>query len=255
MFGWLVTIFISYLTMWNVSSDISTTVREPRELALPLLQSLQRSSALPWRCLKNAQPGASLFDWNSEMMQAIDHLRKAVLKRIYRSTIVLTMFFGIGRNPAWISRRLFPPAARNASLPKWLQCGFHRLSCWDMGRSQMGGPQILVTCLLTSWNHERSMKIIMKNDWFTITSHHLTSPHITFIHFLANFPSFSCFSCYHLLSDPIKSQLSMSKDLSLRAPERRAHPAALPWCRLCSEAKSHTVIEAKKMASRSWNFL
>ena len=161
MFGWLVTIFISYLTMWNFSSDISTTVRDPRELSLPLLQSLQRSSALPWRCLKNAQPGASLFDWNSEMMQAIDHLRKAVLKRIYRSTIVLTMFFGIGRNPAWISRRLFPPAARNASLPKWLQYGFHRLSCWDMGRSQMGGPQILVAlCLLTSWNHERSMKII-----------------------------------------------------------------------------------------------
>ena len=86
--------------------------------------------------------------------RGVSHLRKAVRKRIYRSTIVLTMFFGIGRNPAWISRRLFPPAARNASLPKWLQRGFHRLSCWacwDMGGDPNWGPQILVT-----W----SMKII-----------------------------------------------------------------------------------------------
>ena len=104
------------------------------------------------------------------------------------------------------------------------------------------------------WPDSRDGKVnMLKDPWrssWRIT--HLPSPCIVFIHF----SSFSCFSCHPILSNP--NCLKMSKDWCLRAPEKRAHPAALPWCRTVKQRV--TVIEAKKMASRasrcrSWNFL
>lgn len=54
----------------------------------------------------------------------------------------------------------------------------------------------------TAEQTERSMKIIMKNDWFTITSHHLTSPSFIFLLIFHHFPAFLAIICYPILSNP-----------------------------------------------------
>ena len=109
--------------------------------------------------------------------------------------------------------------------------------------------QTVETANWTNWKiHEDHHE-----EW--LIYHHLTSPHITFIHFLANFPHFPAFLaiiCYPILSNSncrcpkiylwelLKEELIL---LLFHGAGCALKQRVIQWSR------------QKKMASRSWNFL